>query len=90
MDEKVADLNIFASMNTAIIESAHAKVNVRKELGKELIEILDQLQYNYYLIDKAGFDKEVGNGYIALKKLLGYTLIEYSQQQIKSILLDVI
>lgn len=77
MGEKMAKFDsLLVSVNVAIIESADALIDVRKELGQNLIEMLDELQYTFYLEDEEQFYQSIVDSYMRAKELIGFTLID--------------
>lgn len=65
----------FNSINVAIEENATSGVNVKNKLGNNLIIILDQLLFNFYLEHKNKFEEMIRTGYEKTKKILGFKLI---------------
>lgn len=63
----------FNKINEVIKNNADAKIDVKDEIGSEMIDVLDELHYIYY----TSFGKDaIKDGYEQSRKWLGFTLID--------------
>lgn len=58
------------------MKEVNAKNDVKKKLGSELIETLDQLYYQTYRIERLYFEQNIRDHYKELSSLLGLTLVK--------------
>lgn len=65
-------IEIFKSIVWAIKKE---KGDVKKILGKNLIETLDELHYDTYVLNKNRFENNHRSDYEDLKKVLGFNLV---------------
>lgn len=62
-------------MNTEIDKSIKSKINVKKELGTELIKKLDELQFSFYQTNPNDFESNVRTSYESIRKSIGFSLV---------------
>lgn len=80
-DETDADRNVYKVINEVIendIKTDH-KTDIKKKLGTELIETLDQMEFNCYFESSSAFDEQTRGSYEKLRHSLGFQLIEIKQ-----------
>lgn len=70
------DADFYQAIYDAIIKSAKKGVDVKKELGEDLIVTLDQLQFAFYTSDRRYFEEFQKSNYQNMSDILGFNLIE--------------
>lgn len=69
------DADFYDAIYHAIKQSLEKKVDVKLELGEELIVTLDQLQFAVYILDRQLFDEYLKPSYYEMTNKLGFNLI---------------